>query len=112
PGTRVVAHLFGMGDWQPDETSTVEGRPAFLWIVPAKIAGRWKVEVVGAGKARPREFTVDIEQQYQKISGVANFGKLTTTLRDPWLRGDAVRFAVTDVDGRVREYSGRVSGGT
>ncbi|HXC40291.1 MAG TPA: class I SAM-dependent methyltransferase [Burkholderiales bacterium] len=110
PGTRVVAHLFGMGDWQPDETSVVEGRPAFLWIVPARVNGRWKVSLPMAGSSKTRQATLDIEQQFQKISGVINFGRMNTTLRDPLLRGDAIRFWLTDEDGRPREYAGRVAG--
>jgi SAM-dependent methyltransferase len=45
PGTRVVSHAFTMEDWMPDETATVEGREALLWIVPAKAGGTWKVSV-------------------------------------------------------------------
>jgi cyclopropane fatty-acyl-phospholipid synthase-like methyltransferase len=33
PGTRVVSHAFDMGDWTPDETKTVDGRPVFLWTI-------------------------------------------------------------------------------
>ena len=37
PGTRIVSHSFGMGDWQPDQTETVEGRTVYMWIVPEKM---------------------------------------------------------------------------
>jgi cyclopropane fatty-acyl-phospholipid synthase-like methyltransferase len=40
PGTRIVSHSFRMGDWRPDETSDVEGRTVYLWIVPAKPAAK------------------------------------------------------------------------
>src|SRR5207237_6299653 len=49
PGTRVVSNTFTMGDWEADETATVgEGCDgswctALLWIVPARVAGTWKV---------------------------------------------------------------------
>jgi len=33
PGTRVVSHAFDMGDWMPDETKAVDGRPVFLWLI-------------------------------------------------------------------------------
>jgi len=33
PGARVVSHVFDMGDWTADETSTVNGRPLFLWTI-------------------------------------------------------------------------------
>jgi SAM-dependent methyltransferase len=35
PGTRVVSHWHSMGDWRPQETIQVEGRPIYLWIVPS-----------------------------------------------------------------------------
>lgn len=37
PGTRIVSHSFGMGDWKPDREEIVEGRTVFLWIVPEKM---------------------------------------------------------------------------
>jgi hypothetical protein len=43
PGTRIVSHAFDMGDWKPDRTETVESRSAYLWIVPAKVAGDWQL---------------------------------------------------------------------
>lgn len=36
PGTRVVSHAFGMGDWKPDRSVTAEGSRLFLWIVPER----------------------------------------------------------------------------
>ena len=110
PGTRLVAHQFGMGDWQPDETSYVEGRPAHLWIVPAKVAGNWKVRVTDG--VRSREFSLQLEQTFQKVTGSADFGKMNTSLRDARLQGGLLRFVLTDADGLLREYSGVVSGDT
>jgi SAM-dependent methyltransferase len=34
PGTRVVSHSFGMGDWKPDKKIIVEDHTIYLWIVP------------------------------------------------------------------------------
>ncbi len=34
PGTRIVSHAFGMGDWEPEETQQVDGSTIYLWIVP------------------------------------------------------------------------------
>ena len=36
PGTRIVSHMFDMGDWKPDKKTSVNGRQIFLWIVPEK----------------------------------------------------------------------------
>jgi hypothetical protein len=110
PGTRLVAHQFGMGDWMPDETSYAEGRPAHLWIVPAKAGGSWKLRIPAG--ANTREFTVQVDQTFQKFTGSANFGKVNTTLRDTRLQGDAIRFTLTDLNGKLREFSGRIRGDT
>jgi precorrin-6B methylase 2 len=33
PGTRIVSHAFDLGDWKPQQTVMVNGRPIYLWIV-------------------------------------------------------------------------------
>jgi SAM-dependent methyltransferase len=92
PGTRVVSHAFTMGEWDADQTETVEGRTAYLWIVPAKVDGNWRIE--GAAD-------LALKQNFQKLDGTLG-GKAITSAT---LRGDAISFAA---DGR--EYSGRVAG--
>ncbi len=39
PGTRVVSHWHDMGDWKPDRTIEVEGRPLYLWTIQRKAGG-------------------------------------------------------------------------
>ena len=34
PGTRIVSHRFGFGDWPPDRTIEVDGHAVLLWQVP------------------------------------------------------------------------------
>lgn len=36
PGTRVISHWHDMGDWKPDRTIPVEGRPLYLWTIPRR----------------------------------------------------------------------------
>ena len=36
PGTRVVSHRFGLGDWAPDRQASADGHPLFLWVVPSR----------------------------------------------------------------------------
>ena len=52
PGTRVTSHQFHMGDWDADETFTQEYRNAYLWIVPADVAGEWRLGVESVAPAR------------------------------------------------------------
>ena len=42
PGTRIVSHAFGMGDWPPEKTEDVDGRMVYMWTIPAKPAGNSK----------------------------------------------------------------------
>lgn len=67
PGTRVVSHAFGMGEWEPDQqiSADVGGSQyqGFYWIVPANMSGTWKIN---GGEGLPDSVTV--EQDYQKIT--------------------------------------------
>lgn len=36
PGTRIVSHSFGMGDWEPEQTIYVDGATLHFWTVPEK----------------------------------------------------------------------------
>ncbi|WP_144638922.1 SAM-dependent methyltransferase [Bordetella genomosp. 13] len=96
PGTRVVSNTFRMGDWQPDETATVEQGcqswcTALLWIVPAKVEGSWKLG--------DRQLT--LTQQYQMLSGTLG----QTPITDARMTGNEISF---NADG-VR-YTGTVDG--
>jgi SAM-dependent methyltransferase len=106
PGTRVVSHAFGMEDWTPDETSRSEGRTAHLWIVPAGVDGSWRVTLQGG-----RSFDVTLAQRFQKLEGTVALGAVGAGLREPALRGDAIRFGFVDQDGLWHELAGTVSGG-
>jgi len=35
PGTRIVSHAFDLGNWRPQQKTSVSQRPIFLWTVPA-----------------------------------------------------------------------------
>ena len=68
PGTRIVSHAFELGEWRPDEIAKIGFRHAFLWIVPARAAGRWKVQTENEA------FELAFEQSFQQLSGQAYFG--------------------------------------
>jgi len=109
PGTRVVSHAFTMDEWQPDQTENVEGRTAYLWIVPAPVDGTWRWNGAGTG---PKAYEVALRQQFQKVDGAARLDGRLGQLRDVKLQGDQISFTVQDADGARRDYSGRVSGST
>jgi SAM-dependent methyltransferase len=105
PGTRVVSHAFNMDDWTPDEVSQAERRSAFLWIVPAPVQGSWRVELRGG-----RSFDLALVQRFQKIEGTVALGAVEAALREPVLRGDAIRFGFVDQVGVSQELTGTVTG--
>jgi len=39
PGTRIVAHLYDMGDWRPDKVEYVDRRPVYYWVIPDAARG-------------------------------------------------------------------------
>ena len=115
PGTRVVSHDYHFDDWRPDDAITfdvpekekVNGVPratVYLWIVPARIAGRWTLEVEGR-----KRYDVTWRQNYQAAEGAASSAGRTIKLEEAVLRGEAVEFALQGPGGR-RIYKGRVIG--
>ncbi|MBI3043596.1 MAG: class I SAM-dependent methyltransferase [Betaproteobacteria bacterium] len=113
PGTRVVSHAFSMDDWQPDQTANVEGRTAYLWIVPAPVEGTWRWSVSGPG---PRNYELALRQQYQQVEGLARLDGKMGQLRDVKLQGDRISFSIHEITGTSgtvrRDFTGRVSGNT
>ena len=100
PGSRIVANGFGIEGWDADETSQVEGDceqwcTAYLYIVPAKVAGSWTL---------PRG-TLTLQQRFQKLTGSleSDGGKLPVT--NGRLHGDQITFTAGGT-----EYAGRVDG--
>ena len=100
PGTRVVSNTFRMGDWEPDQTVELGCDTyctAYLWIVPARVEGRWKT-------ARGE---LALKQEFQKVSGTLNSGNVAVPISRGNLSGDQIRFVAAGA-----EYRGRVNGNT
>jgi SAM-dependent methyltransferase len=109
PGTRIVSHAFDLGDWKSDDDAVIEGREAYLWIVPAKIGGNWHVSFPDDAASEPIDLA--LTQNYQLFWGQAKRGDQTTDLAKPWLSGAKLRFTVPEPDGGgMREYTGEVNG--
>ena len=106
PGTRVVSHSFHMGEWEADETLNLDTREAFLWVVPADVAGRWQFkEKEGSWEAR-----VDIDQRFQRIGGTLTRGNTTRPLLGATIAGAQLAFTFVDSDGGIRTVRGRIDG--
>jgi hypothetical protein len=106
PGTRVVSHSFTMEDWEADEISSLDGRRAYFWLVPAQVGGNWSLEI-----ANGTHNEVVFEQTFQKIGGWVNLTKTVQGgLREARLRGPDINFAYVDQSGLRREFTGKVDG--
>ena len=99
PGTRIVSNSFTMGEWQHDRSVNAtesEGCQsyctAYLWIVPAKVGGKWKLP----------EGELTIKQDFQMITGTLTAAGKSTPIKGR-MSGDQITFKAGDA-----EYRGRV----
>lgn len=99
PGSRVVSNTWDMGDWRADQRREIGGRTIFLWVVPAQVAGRWRVT---RGEASG---DMALTQKYQDVTGTAGGGALA----DVQLRGDRIAFTA-NLGGGAQRFEGRVEG--
>lgn len=106
PGTRVVAHAFDMGEWQPDETASAGYATAYLWIVPAQVEGRWSATLEGGKRA-----TLALEQSFQSVGGSLTIDGRSLPLVGARLKGDELSFQFRDGGSSVSSFRGKVSGG-
>ncbi|GAA5234547.1 SAM-dependent methyltransferase [Verticiella sediminum] len=107
PGTRIVTHAFDMGAWTPDERTEVQGRDGHLWIVPANAGGVWRAE---DGTSQP--LTLELEQTFQRVQGLARWTDLATSLREPRLSGNRLQLAYTDPAGELQQLDAAVEADT
>jgi SAM-dependent methyltransferase len=100
PGTRVVSHDFGMGDWPPDRTVRARGpdreHRLHLWTIPAAAGGTWRTRLgdIDAG--------LRLQQRFQRLTGAlaaAGDGGPVTGV----VEGDRVRLAwgAWSLEGRI-----------
>ncbi len=98
PGTRIVSNSFDMGDWEDDATSTLESCTswctAHLWIVPAKVEGKWKLS----------DGELSITQKYQMINGTLSKNGKNTPFTGK-LNGNVIAFKADQT-----EYEGQLDG--
>ncbi|MPZ47610.1 MAG: methyltransferase domain-containing protein [Betaproteobacteria bacterium] len=107
PGTRIVAHDFGFSDWTPDRSVNIS-KNYLLYIVPAAIAGAWRLHAETADG--DNSYDVDITQEHQKIRGGARTGGAGfLPLFDAHLEGERIRFVLVD-GGHAHHFEGRVLG--
>jgi len=121
PGTRVVAHDYAMGEWDPDEERTLlvpektVGDPGksyvFFWIVPARVAGHWESDIDIGSRAPPWQFS--FEQSFQLVHGTARVGGKDLRLPQFRIAGERIAFNLAIPTGSAsvtHRFSGQVKG--
>lgn len=103
PGTRIVSHDYGIGDWLPDLEYEMDapGKPVgrslkskvLFWVVPDLVAGRWVWQVDGASK--PRNVELTLKQNYQKLEASAKLDDRAVPVERATLTGRVVEVTLT-----------------
>ncbi len=115
PGTRIVSHDYHFEEWQHDATISfdvpekefISGVPSatlYLWIVPAKIEGDWRLQLDGDG-----EYRLALKQRYQNFEGTADGRGRQSALISPKVDGRDIHFVMMRGTDRG-EFTGRVNG--
>ena len=116
PGTRIVSHDYPLTGWIPEkyvqmdledkvQISGVTTTLIYLYMVPAKVAGKWSAQMPAAVSKLPA--TLQLKQQLTRVSGSARLDGKDVPLEDVKLRGDRITFRLS---GRRGEFSGQVKG--
>lgn len=103
PGTRVVSNTFTMGEWAPD--AHVSGRSSgglLLWIVPARVEGRWQLESSGD--------VLHITQRFQEIEVTLRSDDAVAASGVGKVRGRQFTWAGKDGEGRDLRGTARRQG--
>jgi hypothetical protein len=115
PGTRIVSHDYPLTGWIPEkyvqmdledkiQISGVTTTLIYLYVVPAKVAGRWNAQMP---PAIAKSATLQLKQQLTRVSGSLRIDGKDVPLEDVKLRGDKLTFKLS---GRKGEFAGQVKG--
>ena len=115
PGTRIVSHDYGMGEWRPDYFTELaapgktvgigERSKIYYWVVPGHAAGRWVWRLAREGK--PVDFELALQQKFQVIEGTLKADGSSARVEKARLTGEDIAFSAT-LDGARYEFSGRI----
>jgi hypothetical protein len=77
----------------------------YLYVVPAKVAGKWSAQMPPAVSKQPA--TLSLKQQLTRVSGSVRLDGKDVPLEEVRLRGDQLSFRLA---GRRGAFSGQVKG--
>ncbi len=121
PGTRVLSHDFGMGDWDPDNSTIINQgdekfppvydtfmldfnwrvHSVYFWMIPANVTGTWQWTMPAiSGKKR---YSLKLEQIFQKITGNAFDGSssIPVNIKNGKIKGNKLEFTM---ERKQKEY--------
>lgn len=118
PGTRIVSHDYPLTGWERekekvfdlDEKVAISGVKTtifWLYIVPAKVEGRWGVQLPPT--VSKRAATLELKQQITSVHGWLHVDGEEVPLQAVHLRGDELTFQLA---GRKGDFIGKVKGNT
>lgn len=118
PGTRVVSHAFGMGDWRPDRTVLVQDgsrpRTIYFWVIPARVAGTWQGSAVNPS-GQQQAYRVQVDQTFQTARVTVDLGGQTISIPRVLVQGDRISFeqsqTVNGQEANIR-FTGQVNADT
>jgi hypothetical protein len=110
PGARIVSHDWDMGEWEPEKKVEVPApgktvglrkvSTLHLWIVPARLGGKWETRVpVGDGAM---DVELEFEQVFDRLGGVARVDGAARPIERAVVKGRYVSFRIDDPRGAVR----------
>jgi SAM-dependent methyltransferase len=106
PGTRLTSHAFTMGEWEADAQFDAGYRRGYLWIVPARVGGNWRL------RWSDLDLALSLQQSFQKVGGEITVAGNRQPLLGAALDGPRLRFSFLDDKGEVQHFSGTVDGDT
>ena len=119
PGTRIVANTFSIGDWEPDQTVSIDPCDrwctAMLWIVPARVGGTWRTPNGDLTLTQRCQFVTGTLGNEPIGNGRLRGEEISFTVGTTTYRGqvDGYRMRVTATrDGKHAEWTARPAGGT
>lgn len=117
PGTRIVSHDYPLTGWEPErylqmdledkvQISGVTTTIIWMYVVPAKVAGRWSAQMPPAVSRQPATLSLT-QQRVTQVKGSVRLDGKEIPLENVKLRGDRLSFKLS---GRRGEFSGQVKG--
>lgn len=85
------------------EPLSIHTHSVYLWIIPAKVEGRWQWQSNG------KRFTMTVEQEYQEINLTLHAGNMDLRINESNLKGERIAFtAVNPSSGTKYVFNGSV----